>query len=85
MKIEEVIKAFLLNLRKKNTNPSKEDGEEFSNDDLLKFFAPNSSLNTSEISQDDEVEKDDLGSKICFALSKNRRHFMDIASLCDIK
>jgi hypothetical protein len=87
LKIEEVIKAFLLNLKKKNGgDTSKEDGDEFSNEDLLKFFAPvtfNSSIISKE--SEDNVDDDGLGQKICFALFKNKRNFMDINSLCDIK
>ena len=59
--INDVIRAFLVNLNENKKN-------EFNNDDLIEFLAKNSNRN-----------------KICFAIHHNRRHFLNIESLSDIK
>ena len=56
-------------MRDKNTANTNEG--DFSNEDLLKFFG--------------DIPEQELGQKICFALFKNKRHFLNIASLCDLK
>jgi hypothetical protein len=59
--INDVIRAFLVNLNENKKN-------EFNNDDLIEFLSKNSNR-----------------SKICFALNHNKRHFLNIESLSDIK
>lgn len=119
LSLEEVIKAFLTNLKHtdpwvmqnasieqasgdqdtqngQNAAPSKASNKgEFSNEDLLNFFGnsgnPFSELsNPSPISVAQTVNSltggaTTAGDRICFALYKNRRQFMNISDLCDIK
>lgn len=59
--INDVIRAFLVNLNENKKN-------EFNNDDLMEFLANNSNRN-----------------KICFAISGNKRYFLSIETLSDIK
>ena len=77
LKIEEVIKAFLLNLKKKkNPDGSRDETNNFSNEDLLKFFLPNDKIQESIDPLDQEfypeIENENLGEKICFVLTKNK-------------
>ncbi len=59
--INDVIRAFLVNLNENKKN-------EFNNDDLIEFLSKNSNR-----------------SKICFAINHNKRQFLNIESLSDIK
>lgn len=68
--IDEVIKAFLLNIRKDTIM----NNGEISNEDLLSFFG--------ERIGSDLLDENKL---ICFSLVKNKRYLMDMTSLCTIK
>jgi hypothetical protein len=59
--INDVIRAFLVNLNENKKN-------EFNNDDLMEFLAENKNR-----------------TKICFAIVENKRYFLNIESLSDIK
>ena len=74
IKIDEVIKAFLLNISKEM---SLQNGE-FTNDDLLKFFEDNSLKSQN-------LDSNNNNQKICFALLRDKRTFMNITDLSEIK
>jgi hypothetical protein len=59
--INDVIRAFLVNLHENKKN-------EFSNDDFMEFLADSSNRD-----------------RICFAITGNGRHFLNIEALSDIK
>ena len=65
-----------------------QDAANFSNDDLLKLLdqeLQNANQVADPTDGDQPVREDGAGEKICFALNKNRRDFMSIKNLCDIK
>ena len=57
---------------------------EFRNDDLLKFFEQDKNIHTESL-KESSFENLKNNQKICFALNRDKRTFMNITDLCEIK